>query len=412
MAGEERTKRPDRVQSSRFERQDSVALGLVAAPDIPEKIANVLAAELPELLSKRVDDQVLWDVSVVVDPLTGTDRKAPEILDVCRDRRQREGWDLAVCLTDLPIYRRGRLVVADASSARGVALVSMPVLGVTLLRQRAREATIQLINELYARIPEFGVEVSSPDGEEGNAGADAGATGLPGKTSPSGRGAVTELAAPFRRVEPPDEDMKDTNVDARFAAPRVRGHLRLWAGMVLANRPWQILPSLKTAIAATFGMAGWVLVTPSIWMLADSAGLTRLVLLMVLSMTTIVAWIIIAHGLWERSDEEEAPHWAALYNGVTVLTLTTAVLSAYTLLFVLVFLAAIVFVPSSFLQSNLGHPVGPVTYATITWLAASLATLVGALGSTLEDEDTVRNAVYGYRQRRRQEDSGDDSTAA
>ncbi len=165
--------------------------------------------------------------------------------------------------------------------------------------------------------------------------------------------------------------------------------------------------SLKTAIAATFGMAGWVLVTPSIWMLADSAGLVRLILLMVLSMTTLVAWIIIAHGLWERSDEEEAPHWAALYNGVTVLTLTTAVLSAYALLFVLVFLAAIVFVPSSFLQSNLGHSVGPATYATITWLAASLATLVGALGSTLEDDDTVRNAVYGYRQRRRQQDEDD-----
>ena len=64
-------------------------------------------------------------------------------------------------------------------------------------------------------------------------------------------------------------------------------------------------------------------------------------------------------------------------------------------------------VPGSYLQSTLKHSVGPGTYATIAWLVVSLATLVGALGSTLEDEETVREAVYGYRQRRRQEEEED-----
>ena len=64
-------------------------------------------------------------------------------------------------------------------------------------------------------------------------------------------------------------------------------------------------------------------------------------------------------------------------------------------------------VPGSYLQSTLKHSVGPGTYATIAWLVVSLATLVGALGSTLEDEETVREAVYGYRQRRRQQDVDD-----
>lgn len=67
-----------------------MALGLVPAPDIPEKIAKGLAPKLPELLSKSVDDHVSWDISVVADPLTGTNRKAPEILDVCHERLQRE----------------------------------------------------------------------------------------------------------------------------------------------------------------------------------------------------------------------------------------------------------------------------------------------------------------------------------
>jgi hypothetical protein len=83
----------------------AVRLGLIPAPDIPEKIATELASELPELLGNRVDSGVSWEVPVVVDPLTG--REAPEILDVCRQRRLGEGWDLAVCLTDLPVYRGG-----------------------------------------------------------------------------------------------------------------------------------------------------------------------------------------------------------------------------------------------------------------------------------------------------------------
>lgn len=158
-----------------------MALGLIAAPDIPEKIANELAAELPELLGKRVNDRVSCDVSVVVDPVTGTNREAPEILDVCWDRRHHEGWDLALCLTDLPVYTSGYLVVADASAGRGVALVSVPTLGATRLRPRVREAAIQLVNELYARVLHPGEEVDAPlsDGEERS--GDCGASAPPGQ---------------------------------------------------------------------------------------------------------------------------------------------------------------------------------------------------------------------------------------
>jgi hypothetical protein len=72
----------------------------------------------------------------------------------------------------------------------------------------------------------------------------------------------------------------------------------------------------------------------------------------------MVVWIIVAHHLWERPADREQRKWAPLYNGVTVLTISAAVLSAYAILFVLICLSALVFVPGAYFQSTLKHPVG------------------------------------------------------
>jgi hypothetical protein len=95
---------------------------------------------------------------------------------------------------------------------------------------------------------------------------------------------------------------------------------------------------------------------------------------------------------------------------VTALTVTVAVLFAYAMLFALVFLAAWVFVPGHYFQTTLKHPVGFGDYLTLAWMATSLATVAGALGASLEDEETVREATYGHRQRRRQEHEDDSAT--
>src|SRR5918997_1052984 len=392
MAGEGRARRPEEPPPSPTARVDTGAatLGLIPAPDIPEKIAHELAEELPELLGRHVDPDVSWNVAVVVDPLTGTDREAPEILDECREKMLSEGWDLAICLTDLPVYRGGHLVAGDVSGKPGVAGLSLPALGAARLHQRTRELPLQLAHELYAR------------------------TGHRGRDHQPGRGPRSgEAAGPFRRVDPPDEDMRATDVEVRFAAPGARGRLGLWSGMVLANRPWRMLPAFKGAIAAAFATGAYALIIPSIWLLADAVGWARLLLLMGVAIVAMVAWIIVAHHLWERPDDPDQRGWAALYNGVTVLTLSTAVLAAYAILFVLIFLAAWVFVPGGYFQTTLKHPAGFGEYLTLAWLGTSLATVAGALGASLEDEETVREASYGYRQRRRHdaEDEPTDGTA-
>src|SRR5918996_4257117 len=381
MADETHASIPDRYRSGRSERAGCVTLGLIPAPDIPETMARELAPQLPKLLENRVDGDVSWEVPVLVDPLTGTDREAPEILDVCRERMLGEGWDLAICLTDLPVYRDGTLVAADVSAKRGVAGLSLPAMGAMRLRPKARDLTLQLAGELYERTKERGTDDLPDLG-----------------TQPKGS------LGSFRRVDPSDEDMKAIDVDARFAAPGALGHLRLWSGMVLANRPWKMLPAFKGAIAAAFATGAYVLAISSMWLLADAVGLWRLLALMIVAIVAMVAWLIVAHHLWERPEDPQQRRGASLYNGVSVLTVGSAVLLAYSILFALIFVAAWVFVPGGYFQSILKHLVGLGEYLTLAWLGTSLATVAGALGASLEDEERVHAASYGYRQRRRHED--------
>jgi hypothetical protein len=378
---EEERHSSDNSDEQQVTREGSVALGLIPAPEMPYRLAEELSTELPERLSRRVDDRVSWEVSVICDPLTGSDSNATRIIDAGRERMEEEGWNLAICLTDLPIRTDGRPVVATVSTAYNVAVLSLPPLGVTLLRRRVREATLQLVSELYEGNPEL-----SRDGEyrEPHQLVDR---------------RLAELLSPIRRIAPTNEE--DDEVEVRFVSPRVRGHLRLLAGMVLANRPWRLFITMKGTLAAAFATAAYALVMPVLWQMADSLSWVRLLALMLLAIVAMVVWIIVAHHLWERPANQEVREQAALYNASTALTLSVAVLFSYAVLFVLVLLAAGFFLESGFLQSNLGHPVGLADYVRLTWMATSLATVAGALGSGLEDEETVRDATYGYRQQRR-----------
>src|SRR5919202_1918277 len=100
--------------------------------------------------------------------------------------------------------------------------------------------------------------------------------------------------------------------------------------------------------------------------MADSLSWVRLLALMVLATAAMVVWIIVAHHLWERPAKQEDRGNAALYNAVTALTLSVAVLFSYAVLFVLVLVAAGFFLDSGFLQSNLEHPVGLADYLRLS----------------------------------------------
>ena len=85
-----------------------------------------------------------------------------------------------------------------------------------------------------------------------------------------------------------------------------------------------------------------------------------------------------------------------MFNLGTTLTLTLASAVSYVVLFVGTALAAALLIDTSVLEQTLQRPAHATDYLTLAWIISSLATVGGAIGSGLEDEETVRAAAYGY----------------
>ena len=292
------------------------------------------------------------------------------MIDRARERMQREGWHLAVCLTDLPLRNGRRPVIADASAMHGVAILSLPALGAARLRRRALETILQLLDGLMA-------ERLVTAGERGDR---------------RRRSRVDRrLADVAATASSPDAE------DVRFVAGVLRGNVRLLLGMVAANQPWRLAVGLSRALAAALGAAAFSLVTSDIWQLADSLGPVRLAGLTVLSVGTTVVTLIVAHELWEHGGDGLRREQAVLFNAATTITVVLGVLVLYVALFAIALAGAWLVLANGLLAKTVGHPPNPSDYLRLAWLVASLSMVGGALGGGLESDETVRQAAYGYR---------------
>ena len=119
--------------------------------------------------------------------------------------------------------------------------------------------------------------------------------------------------------------------------------------MVWDNRPWWLVTDLQTALAAALATAAFSLVTNTIWQLGDRLDAPRLVALGVLAVVALGLWIVVAHGLSERSSRASDPERVRVANAVTALTLLFGLACFYIALFLLVLLSALLIIDASFL---------------------------------------------------------------
>ncbi|MEO3797790.1 hypothetical protein ABGB14_46985 [Nonomuraea sp. B10E15] len=205
---------------------------------------------------------------------------------------------------------------------------------------------------------------------------------------------LEKLTSPVGR---PDEPEQGT---FRLVTAATRGNIRLLAGMVRANQPWKLVIGLSRALVAALGTGALVLTSPGIWRIADGMGAGRLTLLTVGSLLAIGFTLVLVHRLWENGPDgsrgKEVREQVMLFNMATVITVTIGILTLYLAQFLIVLLAGLALITPDVLESELKHPVGPADYMLLSWLAASMAVVGGALGAALENEDVVRAAAYGY----------------
>jgi hypothetical protein len=87
------------------EREPAV-VGLLATEGLPKELAEELAEDPPDELSERFPE-VEWQVDVSAEPFSEPAPDSSELVRAVRERLVREGWKLAVCLTDLPLLAPG-----------------------------------------------------------------------------------------------------------------------------------------------------------------------------------------------------------------------------------------------------------------------------------------------------------------
>src|SRR4051795_8964966 len=169
--------------------------------------------------------------------------------------------------------------------------------------------------------------------------------------------------------------------------------------MVRANRPWRLVRDLSKVLAASLASAGFFIINANAWGIADQLAAPILLLIAVLAVGGLGAWLVVAHALWEQPSQTRHPALTQRANAATALTLLLGLLFNYLVLYVLVLAAMALVVPNHFMASNLGHPADVGDYAAAAWFAASMATVVGAIGSGLESDEEVHDTISRYRPR-------------
>lgn len=334
----------------------TTVIGLLADPDLPAALTERLAADLPRRAG--TPDAV---VDVVQDPFESRYPDYARLMDKARERVRDTEWDVAVCVTDLPLREGPDVVVARLDPKWRVAVVSVPALGGVRLLSRLRALVLPLIAALAERrapadLP--GLRVGGPDPDDGGDG-DGG-----------------------------DDD--DGIVDI-VRAGRYR-RAALLAGMVRANRPWQLVLGLSTALAGAMTGVAFGVLYSTIWSLATALHPLRLATIAVAATTAMSVWIIAGHRLWEAGPARR------MRNASTLITVALGTVAFFGALFAIALAAAAVVIPPDYLGDTLGRRIGVESYIEIALMASALGTLAGAVGSGLEDHTTVRKAAYGNRE--------------
>jgi hypothetical protein len=189
----------------------------------------------------------------------------------------------------------------------------------------------------------------------------------------------------------------------RRTPPGPFGRWRVLLGMVRANRPWRLVPGLKSALVAALATGAVATINSTVWVLAASLPWWRLAVATIVAIALVAAWLVIEGEMWDRPDGDspQARQRSRLYNKSTVLTLLTGVAICYVALFAVNLAWAWFIIDPDVMAEHAQVPGGYGDLFALSWFVASAATVGGGLGSGFETNDTIRSATYSQREQDR-----------
>lgn len=347
----------------------TLTVGLLADPGLPAKLAGAVADRLSRELSDGAE--VRWNVEVSRETLPLEPDGVIPLLDHAPRLRSSHDWDYVVYLTDLPRSHGGEPMLCQVSASAAAALVSLPPMGIRRLGSRVRKLLATLVRSVLDGTEEY----------------------------PSAAAARTAVGhGPVRRVSP--DDGGDVSY---IVLPGRLNRWRLLGGMVRSNRPGRLLPALASSMAAAAATGAFGIFYAAIWNMSDALSAPRLAMVSVVVISALSAWLIVHNGLWNRAGRAEEPWRARLDNAATIITVWLSVAMMYLVIWSVLFGVGLAVVEAGYLRSQLGHPVNLLDYGALSWLAASLGTMAGALGSNFDSDEAIREATYSRREHQRRQ---------
>lgn len=349
-----------------------IVVGLIADPGLPLSSGARLKESLPEQLSRELSNQVTWTVELAEFSLPLDEQGEVKLNVNARRLREDRAWDYLVYMTDLPKYENDEPLIFSVNTGYGCAVIVLPALGL-VRKKRLRRALLQVIAALHG-------------------------VGDPYIRASDGSAPPASTLSVERRIE-----ADDVNDDAFETVKDIRGRVLLLVGMVRSNRPWRVVPRLSSAMAAALATGAFGVFYTSIWSMADYLPPQRLAIISLLSVLVMGSWLVLHNKLWERPTGSHYREKHVMYNLATVITILSATVLMYLALFAVLLAGSLIIIDAQFLSLQLGHEVGINEYVNLSWLAASLGTMAGAVGSSLDDEESVRRATFSSREYERRQ---------
>jgi hypothetical protein len=349
------------------ERKSNIIVGLIADPGLSMSCAVKLRDWIPEMLHTELDSEAEWKVEVRELSLPLNERGEVELNTHSLQLRETNEWDYMVYLTDLPKYENNEPLISSSNSEFGSAIVVLPSLGI-LRYKRLRRAVVQSLAALHG----VGDPFRREDGR------------LPTATDPF---------ALERKIE-----ASEVGKGSVETVKGLRGRMLLLLGMVRSNRPWRLVPQLSSTMAAALATGAFGVFYTSIWSMADYLPPWRLTIISLVSILIIGTWLLLHNKLWESPTGSHHREKRVMYNLSAVSTIFSAVLLMYLVLFAVILAGALIIIDAEYLTMTLGHEVGVAEYINLSWLSASLGTIAGAVGSSLDDVESVQKATYSRRE--------------